>query len=208
MRDRRSRPGAQRSGDFFLRPGRGVPLGAALSASVLLHAAAFSIDLPATPGARPLRPPGLEARLRPVAEERRPADDIGGQGEETAPANRTAEKRSDRRTDDPEDAAAVAAPAEAFVDARQLDVRPAIRTRTMPAYPATLPPGASGTVVLELLIARTGRVAAVEVVTGSGFQEMDAAAVAAFMAAEFDPGRAGGVPVAAKIRISVSFDGE
>lgn len=204
MRDRRSRPGAQGSGDFFLRPGRGVSLGAALSASMLLHAAALSVDLPAAPGDRPLRPPELAARLRPVTETRQHAGDVGRQDGETA----STERPGDRQTDDPEDAVAIPAQTEAFVDARQLDVRPAIRTQTMPAYPATLPPGTSGTVVVELLITRTGTVASVQVVASSGFQEMDAAAVAAFMAAEFDPGRAGGVPVAAKIRISVSFDGE
>lgn len=172
----------------------------------------------------------LEARLRPpkgaFARGERVDESGAAKLRESPPSNAERQTEPSERTERAEQAAAnasilpTAAPSatetptanasaaeETFLDARRLDVRPAIRTRTMPEFPPTLPLETSGTVVVELAIAASGRVVAVRVIEGSGFAEMDAAAVAAFMAAEYDPGRIGGTPVPSRIRVTVRFDG-
>lgn len=184
----------------------------AFSISLLLHAAALSFDLPVPHDGATTRPPRLEARLRPqeIAPER--TTDIAPVHRENTAQPALAPLSPVAAPGEPEPFPSArppspAAPEETIVDARRLDVRPAIKTRTMPEYPATLPKGTTGSVVIELQVSRTGRVDSVRIVSGSGFQEMDASAIAAFQAAEFFPGQVGGVAVTTRIRIEVDFDG-
>lgn len=217
--DRRQEPGAHGSG-FFLRPDDEAMLGAAFAVSLLLHLAALSLEPPASLAGAALGvslggESRLEARLRPPKRtfahgERVDASEPAERQPENGPsAPAAADAGRQPATEAPSDAptASAGTAEERFLDARRLDVRPAIRTRTMPEFPATLPLEASGTVVVELAIAASGHVVAVRVIESSGFAEMDAATVAAFMAAEFDPGRIGGTPVPSRIRIGVRFDG-
>lgn len=97
--------------------------------------------------------------------------------------------------------ALVAAPREARIDAPPRPMR-AIR----PVYPkgARLR-GEEGAVVLELHVTSQGRAEAVRVVTTSGFEELDRAAVTAVKAARFTPAKAGGANVDAPARLTLLF---
>lgn len=94
-----------------------------------------------------------------------------------------------------------------YLAARELDVRPQIRTHVMPRYPAHVPPGTRGRVVLELLIGADGRVDAVNVERAEPGGLFEQAAVEAFAAARFAPAMKRGVPVPALLRVEVSFGG-
>jgi protein TonB len=92
--------------------------------------------------------------------------------------------------------------------ANELDVRPGIKVRVNPAYPARAArENVSGKAVLRLYIGADGAVERVEVERatppGYGFEE---SAASAFSGARFSPAMKDGKRVRALMRIEVSFD--
>jgi protein TonB len=78
--------------------------------------------------------------------------------------------------------------------------------RVDPVYPAAARrEGQEGTVHLRLEIKPDGRVGKVDVVTSSGFQLLDDAAVAAARKWRYEPAREDGRPVAEWRRVAVVF---
>lgn len=75
-----------------------------------------------------------------------------------------------------------------------------------PAYPlGARQRGEEGSLEVELLVEADGGVGAATVRRGSGFADLDRAAIAALRTARFTPARRLGRPVAARIRITVIF---
>lgn len=89
--------------------------------------------------------------------------------------------------------------------AERLDARPQIRTHVMPEYPADLPAGVRGRVVLELFISADGTLDRVRIVRAEPRGRFEEAALKAFSAASFTPGMRKGKAVASLLRIEVSF---
>jgi len=87
----------------------------------------------------------------------------------------------------------------------KLDVRPQIKTHVMPVYPADLPAGVRGRVVLELYIAATGTLDRVRVARAEPRDRFEQAAVKAFSGARFAPGMRKGKAVPSLLRIEVTF---
>ncbi|MDX1376747.1 MAG: TonB family protein, partial [Burkholderiales bacterium] len=92
--------------------------------------------------------------------------------------------------------------------ANELDVRPGIKVRVNPAYPARAArENVSGTAIVGLYIDADGAVERVEVEratpAGYGFGE---SAAEAFRAARFSPAMKSGKRVRALMRVEVSFD--
>ncbi len=87
-----------------------------------------------------------------------------------------------------------------------LNPHPALQTKGVaPEYPASAArDGISGEVVLDLLVAPTGRVSQVSVVS-SPDRRIGEAATAAMTKAEFSPGRLGKYPVWSWVRVTVAF---
>jgi len=92
-----------------------------------------------------------------------------------------------------------------YWSAGKLDVRPQIKTHVMPEYPADLPAGVRGRVVLELYIAATGTLDRVRVARAEPRDRFDQAAVKAFTGARFAPGMRKGIAVPSLLRIEVTF---
>jgi TonB family protein len=98
----------------------------------------------------------------------------------------------------------VARPDSEYVAASRLDPGPKLLEDVDPVYP----PEAGlteGTVVLRLLIGRTGTVDEVTVVRAAPSGIFERAAAAAFAAARFSPGRLLGVPVKSQVTFEVHF---
>jgi len=89
--------------------------------------------------------------------------------------------------------------------ANRLDVRPQIKTHVMPEYPADLPAGVRGRVVLELFIAPDGKLDRLRVARAEPRGRFEQAALKAFSAASFSPGRRKGKAVHSLVRIEVTF---
>jgi TonB family protein len=89
--------------------------------------------------------------------------------------------------------------------AERLDVRPQIRTHVMPEYPADLPAGVRGRVVLELFIAPDGKLDRIRVARSEPRGRFEQAAVKAFSGARFTPGMRKGKAVPSLLRIEVTF---
>lgn len=90
-------------------------------------------------------------------------------------------------------------------EARFLDNQPRARSQMPPVYPAEMRrEGMSGTVVVDFVVARDGRVHSVVVVssTSRAFEE---SAVRAVERWRFAPGLKQGVPVSFRMRVPVSF---
>jgi protein TonB len=87
----------------------------------------------------------------------------------------------------------------------KLDVRPQIKTHVMPVYPADLPAGVRGRVVLELYIAASGTLDRVRVARAEPRERFEQAAVQAFTGARFAPGMRKGKAVPSLLRIEVTF---
>lgn len=87
----------------------------------------------------------------------------------------------------------------------KLDVRPQIKTHVMPEYPADLPAGVRGRVVLELYISATGTLDRVRVARAEPRDRFEQAAVKAFTGAHFAPGMRKGNAVPSLMRIEVTF---
>jgi protein TonB len=102
-------------------------------------------------------------------------------------------------------ASAAIAAAPHYWPAQDLDTRPQIANHVMPEYPADLPSGGRGQVVLDLYISLDGAVDRVRVVRAKPPGRFDASAVKAFSAARFTPGKRKGKPVQSVVRIEVTY---
>jgi TonB family protein len=89
--------------------------------------------------------------------------------------------------------------------AERLDVRPQITTHVMPEYPAQLPAGVKGRVVLELNISSEGRLDRARVVRAEPAGRFEDSALKAFAGARFTPGMRKGKPVRSTVRIEVNY---
>jgi periplasmic protein TonB len=87
----------------------------------------------------------------------------------------------------------------------RLDVRPQIKTHVMPEYPAELPSGVNGRVVLELYISPQGTLDRVRVVRAEPPGRFEDSALKAFSAARFTPGLRKGKPVRSLLRVEVTY---
>lgn len=95
-------------------------------------------------------------------------------------------------------------PAPDYLAAGQLDPGPTLLSEIEPEYPEAAG-SLRGAVILRLLISDQGVVDNVSVVRAAPEGVFDAAAVAAFRAATFSPGRVLGVPVKSQVTIEVAF---
>lgn len=102
-------------------------------------------------------------------------------------------------------AGTVHAAAAYYWPAARLDVRPQIKTHVMPQYPADLPAGVRGRVVLELFISHEGTLDRVRVARAEPRGRFEQAAVKAFSGARFTPGMRKGKAVPSLVRIEVTF---
>lgn len=101
--------------------------------------------------------------------------------------------------------AAHAAEAYYYWPVERLDVRPQIKTHVMPEYPADLPAGVRGRVVLELRISADGALDRVSVARAEPRGRFEQATLKAFSAARFTPGMRKGKAVPSLLRIEVTF---
>lgn len=87
----------------------------------------------------------------------------------------------------------------------QLDVRPQISSHVMPEYPADLPSGVNGRVVLELYLSPQGAIDRVHVIRAEPSGRFEQSAVKAFSSARFTPGMRKGKAVHSRLRIEVTY---
>ena len=97
-----------------------------------------------------------------------------------------------------------APPESAYVAASRLDPGPRLLDEVEPVYPADAGL-VEGKVVLRLLIGRTGAVDEITVVRATPQGVFEQAAIAAWSAARFSPGRMLGEPVKSQVTIEVHF---
>jgi protein TonB len=124
------------------------------------------------------------------------------------PAARAQHRNAPRPKATAQRAAAPAAPTpppKTYLALAELDVRPQIKMRVMPQYPEDVLPGTRGRVVLELLIAASGRIDGINVERAEPGGVFEEAAVKAFSGAVFSPAMRRGAPVPALMRVEVSF---
>ncbi len=97
-------------------------------------------------------------------------------------------------------------PESAYRKPQDLDVKPAIATRVMPAFPMIAPLVQKENILLRVLINESGGVDRVLVVGPARFSAFDEAAVQAFLAARYTPGIKDGKAVKSQITVEVTFD--
>ena len=103
----------------------------------------------------------------------------------------------------------VAGPAQAaeprYWPAAGLEVRPQIMSHVMPEYPADVPAGVRGRVVLELFISKDGTLDRIRVARAEPRGRFEQAAIKAFSRARYAPGKRKGQAVPSLMRIEVTF---
>jgi len=83
---------------------------------------------------------------------------------------------------------------------------PRYQSNDPPSYPGLARKrGQEGTVILQVLVNRAGRVDALKIETSSGFGQLDRAALSAVRKWSFEPGRQGKERVAMWVRVPVTF---
>ena len=88
----------------------------------------------------------------------------------------------------------------------RIDAPPRPKKTIRPRYPdGARQRGEQGDVILEIRVDEDGSVGEVKVVSTSGFDELDAAAVRAVRAARFNPAKSGGASVASTARLTLTF---
>lgn len=92
-----------------------------------------------------------------------------------------------------------------YLPASELDVRPQIASRVKPEYPKDLVSGTRGRVILELFIARDGRLDRVQVARAEPAGRFEESALKAFSTARFSPGIKNGIPFPSLMRIEVTY---
>jgi len=123
-----------------------------------------------------------------------------------------AAERRQEIADEPErpESAAAAESAEQMPQAPEERARvvsaPIALNRIAPVYPRSARrKGHEGSVTVEICIASDGRVTRVDVVGPSGYDELDAAAVAAVETARFAPATEDGVSISGELRLTFDF---
>jgi len=177
---------------------------AALGASLILHGAALAL-VDRMPRGGQMNTPAwglwsagaLQARLRSAGTDDTiaptPRAPVGLGAASPDPALRRAAAS----------ASGIVAPPK-YVPAEELDERPLIRTPVHPVFPHDAPV-ASGRVVLKLLINEAGAVDRTVAVQADPPGVFEQAAVDAFAAARFTPGRKDGLAVKSALKVELNF---
>lgn len=189
-----------------------VRLGSALGVSVMLHALLLlggwrgyggtgwsPAGSPALPLSATLHAGDPMARVSaphpPGPDLRSPVD-----GVETSTAS------PERKGPGPDHPVALFPPLHYF-PARELDVRPQIRTQIEPAYPASASEQAQSAVIrVRILIDASGGVDSVSALERNSTDPFALAAITAFRAARYLPGMRAGVAVPSEIIVEVNFE--
>ena len=160
--------------------------------------AAVSPTMPAMPE---VEPPKLREEAPPEAERAEdplPPDPAAPQLAEPEPER---ERMETPEIPPPSPPAPAVAPKQAKIDAP-----PKPHKAIKPDYPkGARQRGEQGDVVLEIRVNAAGIVDRVDVVSPSGFSELDEAAVRAARAARFTPAKSGGSAVASTARLTLTF---
>jgi protein TonB len=189
-------------------------LGAALAASLVLHAAAALIVAAAPSGSLS----GQGDRTTAPLQARIAVPGASTSVEVPPPATRVDDAR---RASQPEKTALAPAaapvprgpaaaralglgPETIYYLPSDLDVRPQLRTSVDPPYPRVAPPD-GGYMVLQLLISETGVVEKVSVAVADPEGFFEPTAIEAFADARFVPGKRGGVAVKSQTWIELRF---
>jgi protein TonB len=169
-------------------------LGVAVGASLTIHGAGLAVldGLPlglagaapsTTLGADPLR-----VSLRPA-----PAASAGVSAERRAQAARPVAK-----------VARGTPPVPVYYPVRELDERPLVRTQVEPQFPAGVMEG-ERRIAVELYIGADGTVEQIAILSPGPHGAFEDAALKAFSAAHFTPGRKAGIPVRSRMALEVLF---
>ena len=162
------------------------------------EAAAVSPTMPAMPEVEPPKPREGKPPEAERAEDPLPPDPEAPKLAEPEPER---ERMETPEIPPPSPPAPAVAPKQAKIDAP-----PKPHKAIKPDYPkGARQRGEQGDVVLEIRVNAAGIVDRVDVVSPSGFPELDEAAVRAARAARFTPAKSGGAPVASTARLMLTF---
>ena len=160
--------------------------------------AAVSPTMPAMPEVEPPKPREEKPPEAERAEDPLPPDPTAPKLAEPEPER---EQMETPNIPPPAPPAPSVAPKQAKIDAP-----PKPHKTIKPDYPkGARQRGEQGEVVLEIRVNAAGIVDRVDVVSPSGFSELDEAAVRAARAARFTPAKSGGSPVASTARLKLDF---
>ena len=160
--------------------------------------AAVSPTMPAAPEVEPLKPREEKPPEVEKAEDPLPPDPTAPKLVEPEPEREQMETPS---IPPPSPPAPAVAPKQAKIDAP-----PKPHKTIKPDYPkGARQRGEQGDVVLEIRVNAAGIVDRVDIVSPSGFSELDEAAVRAARTARFTPAKSGGSPVASTARLTLNF---
>ena len=160
--------------------------------------AAVSPTMPAMPEVEPPKPREEKPPEAERAEDPLPPDPAAPKLAEPEPER---ERMETPEIPPPSPPAPAVAPKQAKIDAP-----PKPHKAIKPDYPkGARQRGEQGDVVLEIRVNAAGIVDRVDVVSPSGFSELDEAAVRAARAARFTPAKSGGSSVASTARLTLTF---
>ena len=160
--------------------------------------AAVSPTMPAMPEVEPPKPREEKPPEAERAEDPLPPDPVAPKLAEPEPER---ERMETPEIPPPSPPAPAVAPKQAKIDAP-----PKPHKAIKPDYPkGARQRGEQGDVVLEIRVNAAGIVDRVDVVSPSGFPELDEAAVRAARAARFTPAKSGGSAVASTARLTLTF---
>ena len=160
--------------------------------------AAVSPTMPAMPEVEPPKPREEKPPEAERAEDPLPPDPAAPKLAEPEPEREQMETPS---IPPPSPPAPAVAPKQAKIDAP-----PKPHKTIKPDYPkGARQRGEQGDVVLEIRVNAAGIVDRVDIVSPSGFSELDEAAVRAARTARFTPAKSGGSPVASTARLTLNF---
>ena len=170
--------------------------------------AAVSPTMPAMPEVEPPKPREEKPPEAERAEDPLPPDPVAPKLAEPEPEREkmeTPELKPEPEKPKVEHPPAEIAPAVAPKQAK-IDAPPKPHKAIKPDYPkGARQRGEQGDVVLEIRVNAAGIVDRVDVVSPSGFPELDEAAVRAARAARFTPAKSGGSAVASTARLTLTF---
>ena len=170
--------------------------------------AAVSPTMPAMPEVEPPKPREEKPPEAERAEDPLPPDPIAPKLAEPEPEREkmeTPELKPEPEKPKVERPPAEPVPAVAPKQAK-IDAPPKPRKTIRPDYPkGARQRGEQGDVVLEIRVNAAGIVDRVDIVSPSGFSELDEAAVRAARAARFTPAKSGGSAVASTARLTLTF---
>ena len=160
--------------------------------------AAVSPTMPAMPEVEPPKPREEKPPEAERAEDPLPPDPA---------APKLAEPEAERERMETPEIPPPSPPAPAVAPKQaKIDAPPKPHKAIMPDYPkGARQRGEQGDVVLEIRVNAAGIVDRVDVVSPSGFSELDEAAVRAARAARFTPAKSGGSAVASTARLTLTF---